>query len=196
MWCGIGWVALLGILAWLFHSWPGGVGIGCERTPNGMNRIDDGPELGLIVAGLIALPLTLWRIRVADRQSKAAHQQVETSQEQVATSQRSLLNERYQKGAEMLRSEVLSVRLGGIYALARLAREHPDEYHMQIMRLFCAFVRNPTIETSEDAGSAESYLHRGPEKSRTDIQEIMTAIGKRSDKQIDIESKSSLSSSD
>ena len=30
------------------------------------------------------------------------------------------------------------------YALQRLAEEHPERYHIQIMRLFCAFVRNPT----------------------------------------------------
>ena len=47
----------------------------------------------------------------------------------------------------MLGSEVLSVRLGGIYALQRLAEEWPDQYHIQIMRLFCAFVRLPTSIT-------------------------------------------------
>ena len=51
----------------------------------------------------------------------------------------------------MLGSEVLSVRLGGIYALQRLAEEEPKQYHVQIMRLFCAFVRNPTKD--EDAGT-------------------------------------------
>ena len=43
----------------------------------------------------------------------------------------------------MLGSEVLSVRLGGIYALARLAREHPEEYHVQIMRLLLCFCPKP-----------------------------------------------------
>ena len=162
---GIGWIALLGVLAWLFQSWPGGLWGWLEITLGWLRKTPNGFEsgsttvrnLGLIVAGLIALPLTLWRIRVADGQAKAAHRQVDTSQ-------RSLLNEQYQKGAEMLGSEVLSVRLEGIYALARLAREHPEEYHIQIMRLFCAYVRNPPLEAGEDIGSAETYLHRGPEK--------------------------------
>ena len=38
----------------------------------------------------------------------------------------------------------LAVRLGGIYALQSLAEEHSEQYHAQIMRLFCAFVRHPT----------------------------------------------------
>ena len=117
---GAGWIVLLGVVAWLFHSWPGGFWDWLRETPNGYESGSTTVRnLGLIVAGLIALPLTLWRIWVADRQAKAAQKQVETSQDQVTTSQRSLLNERYQKGAEMLGSEVLSVRLGGIYALAK-----------------------------------------------------------------------------
>ena len=130
-------------------------------------------NLGLFLAGPIALGLAIWRARVADHQSK--------------TARRTLLNERYQKGAEMLGSHVLAVRLGGIYDLARLAHEQPREYHVQIMKLFCTFVRNPTVEDGEDAGSANRNANRGPEKLRPDIQEIMTAIGNRSDAQIEME---------
>ena len=61
----------------------------------------------------------------------------------VDTAQEGLLNERYQKGAEMLGSPVLAVRMGGIYALQQLAQDHPDTYHLQVMNLFCAFVRRP-----------------------------------------------------
>ena len=68
--------------------------------------------------------------------------------------QQGLLHERYQKGAEMLGSELLSVRLGGIYALQRLAENHPGQYHIQIMHLFCAFVRHPTTDASVQAKSS------------------------------------------
>ena len=44
----------------------------------------------------------------------------------------------------MLGSDFLSVRLGGIDALRYLAENHPKQYHIQAMRLLCAFVRNPT----------------------------------------------------
>ena len=36
----------------------------------------------------------------------------------------------------MLGNEVLSVRLGGVYALEHLAEEYPSEYHVQVMRIF------------------------------------------------------------
>ena len=118
-------------------------------------------NLGLVVAAMIALPLAIWRSIVAERQ--------------VETAQRGLLNERYQKGAEMLGSGVLAVRLGGVYALAGLAREHPEDYHMKIVSLLCAFVRNPPRMKPP---------HR---KLREDVQEVMTALCSRSDSQIKAE---------
>lgn len=134
-------------------------------------------NLGLFLAAPIALGLAVWRARVADRQAEAA-------QTQVAISRGSLRNERYQKGAEMLGSEALSVRLGGIYALARLAREHPEEYHAQIVRLLCSFVRYPPPEHSE-VGNVEEHWRQ--ENLRPDLQEIMREIGQRSDVQIKID---------
>ena len=127
----------------------------------------------LAVAALLALPLAIWRSTVADRQAKTAQRQSETVQ-------RGLLNERYQKGAEMLGSTVLPVRLGGIYALARLAREHPGDYHTQIMSLLCAFVRNPPGVGKEK---------QDPKKLREDVQAVMTAVGERSKSQTKIEEK-------
>ena len=133
-------------------------------------------NFGLIVAAIIALPLAIWRSLVAERQATASQRQAETAQ-------RSLLNERYQKGAEMLGSDILSVRLGGIYALARLAREHPEEYHRQIMQLFCACVRIIPNEENRKRYATD----QDPIPVQEDVQAILTAIGKRSEAQIAIE---------
>ena len=130
-------------------------------------------NLGLVIAAIVALPLAIWRSKVAERQA-------ETAQRQAETAQRGLLNERYQKGAEMLGSSVLTVRLGGIYALGRLAREHSGDYHIQIMSLFCVFVRNPPPEEKET---------KGTHKLREDVQAVMTVICERGEPQIEIEKK-------
>ena len=135
---------------------------------------------------MIALPFAIWRSTVADRQAK--------------TAQRVLLNERYQKGAEMLGSDVLSVRLGGIYALARLAREPPGDYHLEIMSLLCAFVRNPTGEPVEaplpiNGLTDQAEFNSGwdeegedhPLRVREDVQAVMAALRKRSKAKINIE---------
>ena len=123
---------------------------------------------------LIGLPLTIWRSMVAGRQAE--------------TAQQGLLNERYQKGAEMLGSEVLSVRLGGIYALQHLASEYHIQYHFQIMRLFCAFVCHPTKDSKE---KTERITPQSDETKRTisrsDIQTVMEAIGNRNDEAIELE---------
>ena len=124
-------------------------------------------NLGLVLAAILALPLAIWRSKVAERQAATAQRQAETAQ-------RGLLNERYQKGAEMLGSHVLSVRLGGIYALARLAHEHSADYHTQIMSLLCAFVRNPPPPRKEEKEARDSGL-------REDVREIVTTISERSE---------------
>ena len=140
-------------------------------------------NVGLVIGGVIAIVLALWRSRVAQCQANTALKQSEIAE-------RGLLNERYQKGAEMLGSKVLTVRLGGIYALQGLAEEHPEQYHVQIMRLFCAFVRHPTEDKdtakSTDANETSSTKL---DRIREDVQAAMTAIGTRSDANIALEEK-------
>ena len=116
-------------------------------------------NVGLLVGAVVALVFAVWRGRVSERQTDIAQQ--------------SLLNERYQKGAEMLGSPILPVRLGGIYALQRLAEEHPQEYHVQVMRLLCAFARNSTQYDEDD--------------NQASVQAAMFAIGSRENTSVAIE---------
>ena len=154
-------------------------------------------NVGLVIGGFIAIVVASWRSIVAQRQAKAtqtlaeaSQRQAETSHRQAETSERGLLNERYQKGAEMLGSKILDVRLRGIYALQGLAKEHAEQYHVQIMRQFCAFVRHSTEDKdtakSTDANETSSTKLDG---IREDVQAAMTAIGTRSDADIILEDK-------
>ena len=142
-------------------------------------------NIGLVIGGVIALWLAFWRSKIADRQAAAAQRQADTAQKQFEIAERGLLNERYQRGAEMLGSGVLSVRLGGIYALQRLAKEHPEQYYIQVMQLFCAFVRHPTndknIEAEEEEPTHPVF------RLRDDVQAIMKAIGSRSEANLNYE---------
>ncbi len=155
-------------------------------------------NLGLVIAAGIALPLAIWRSRIAERQAE--------------TAQRGLLNERYQKCSEMLGSEKLPVRLGGLYALERLSGEHPEQYHIEVMRLFCAFARHPVGKSVENialtnggiltddaqfaSGSEEAAkeiaAERGEEHDhrqwvREDVQAVMDLLRRRSEKRIELE---------
>ncbi len=185
-------VLLVGVLVvWWFPVWLSTV------PPNRESPSTTIRNVGLVIGGIIAMVLALWRGYVADRQSKASqrlaetsHRQAETSHGQAETSERGLLNERYQKGAEMLGSKILIVRLGGIYALQRLAKEHAEQYHVQIMRLFCAFVRHPT-EDKDTAKSTDANETSSTKlaRIREDVQVAMAAIGTRSDADIILEDK-------
>ena len=134
-------------------------------------------NVGLVMAGTVALPMAIWRGLVANHQASAAQQQAETAQ-------KSLLNARYERGAEMLGNNVPSVRLGGIYALERLASEYPEEYHLEVMKLFCTFVRNPTQDESVVTPGRSQFMMS---ELREDTQAAVTAIGRRSRKGIELE---------
>ena len=122
-------------------------------------------NFAIVLFAIIGLGLAIWRGAVADKQAE--------------TAQQSLLNERYQKGAEMLGSNLLSVRLGGIYALKFLAQEHPKRYHVLIMQLLCGFVRHPPEQTNQPSVT--------PQFAREDVRAAMQAIGERSQTDIALE---------
>ena len=129
-------------------------------------------NVALVVGGVVAVLLAMWRSMVAERQAD--------------TAQQGLLNERYQQGAQMLGNEVLSVRLGGIYALQRLADDHPERYHVQIMRLFCAFVRHPTGDPSLEPVPVDAKS--GPTSEiRQDVEAILSVICSRGRSRIELE---------
>ncbi len=131
-------------------------------------------NLGLFVAAFFALYIAAWRSVVAGRQTEIARQD--------------LLNERYQKGAEMLGSEVLAVRLGGIYALQRLAEDYPRQYYVLVMRLLCAFIRHPTedgcIESNEWYDD-EGEVHYS--QLREDVQTVLSMFCCRDQEKVDLE---------
>ena len=143
-------------------------------------------NLGLMVAGVIALLFAYWRSRVAERQAN--------------TAQQGLLNDRYQKGAEMLGNEVLAVRLGGIYALQRLAEEHPEQYHIQILRLLCAFVRDSTkrLSTTTKLASTKTELANEDEQPdlesqlQEDVRAVIEAIRNRRRTSVGLERREEL----
>ena len=134
-------------------------------------------NLGLVIGGVIAVLLAVWRSTVAEHQAD--------------TAQKSLLNERFERGAEMLGRDVLSVRLGGIYALKRLAEEHPEQYHIQVMELYCAFVRNPTGRDVDERKNqlAQAGLAQTAPPLREDVQVVLTTIGDRSNVGLELEKK-------
>ena len=85
------------------------------------------------------------------------------------------VTDRYTKAIEQLGSDKLEVRIGGIYALERVARDSAKD-HPTVMGVLTAFIREHSREQwpLSDAGSPEQ------ERSiRPDVQAAVTVAGRR-----------------
>ncbi len=167
--------------------------------------------LAQIVGGLLFLftaGAAVWTAIAAQKNAQAAQTNAETAQQNLKlaekTAQENLehtrdgkITERFSKAVEMLGSERLEVRLGGIYALERIARDsQPD--HWTVMEVLTAFIReypnrkfsdqpsaNEAAKTPSDPTApppANSYVRRATiddKKIPTDIQAALMVIGRR-----------------
>src|SRR5262249_49194272 len=79
--------------------------------------------------------------------------------------------DRYTKAIDQLGSDNLSVRLGGIYALERLAGDSPQQDHSMVMELLTAFIREESREPWPPSASRRL--------TRPDIQVALLIIGRR-----------------
>jgi hypothetical protein len=106
---------------------------------------------------------------------------VKTAQANLRITEEGKLTDRFSKAVELLGSENLDVRLGGIYALERIARDSQKD-HWTVMEVLTAFVRENSREKPEDTeetGEKETAPKRKETKPREDIQATMTVIGRR-----------------
>lgn len=114
------------------------------------------------------------------RNVKIAHKNVEVAEE-------GKLTDRFSKAVELLGSDKLDVRLGGIYALERIARDSRKD-HWTVMEVLTAFVREHSKKeyegsiqwiTDDDGG----YAYPDPEQPEisiaVDVQAAVTVIGRR-----------------
>lgn len=101
--------------------------------------LEDWRNLVFVLAGLIGLPLALWRSGVAANQVKVATKQVELSEAGQNT-------DRYQKGASMLGDNRLSVRQAGVFGLTELAENNFEAYNATVVKLLCSFIQDRSEE--------------------------------------------------
>src|SRR5215475_12933638 len=117
------------------------------------------------VAGLVLLAavLLVWRQSQLSRQSQNT--------------------ERFTRAIDQLDyTKAVEVRLGGIYALERIARDSPETDHWPIMEVLTAYVR----EHAQWSEAKRSEAKPGSEESSdevkpaVDIQAVLTVLGRRS----------------
>jgi hypothetical protein len=111
-------------------------------------------------------------------------QSLNATRDQVANAEQGQLTERYSRAIEQLGQqgpERLQVRLGGIYALERLARDSPRD-QPTIIEVLLSFVRT-TVGQEPRSRPTEPYdaacAADTPTAPRPDVQAALTVLGRR-----------------
>ncbi len=115
------------------------------------------------------------RVEAATAQAEAAKAQVEATKEQTRTAlqygevaKESAQDARYRRGVEALGHDEMSIRLAGVYDLEALFHENYDRYGIRVVKLLCAFARNPPrLDTKMEICSP----------LREDVQTVISFIG-------------------
>lgn len=140
-----------------------------------LNQINENRKTVVQIVGGVFILVGLY---IAWVRSKATRDQAEVDRKQQLT-------DLYVKAIEQLGSDKLQIRLGGIYALERIARESAKD-HWTIMEVLTAFVREnaprreaePMVEKRKE-GIILIDPWSPTEKPPTDIQAVLTVLGRR-----------------
>ncbi|MEQ9368976.1 MAG: pentapeptide repeat-containing protein [Coleofasciculus chthonoplastes F3-SA18-01] len=114
------------------------------------------------------------RAKAFEKNAIAATQNAIAATQNAEIAEQGQITERFTKAIEQLGSDNISIRLGGIYALERIAKDSERD-HWTIMEVLSAFVRE-NAPLKEDLGDGNKHQ---PQKLRTDIQAALTVIGQR-----------------
>jgi len=121
----------------------------------------------------------------------ATFKNLKVAQDNLRVTEEGKLTERFSKAVELLGSDKLDVRLGGIYALERIAWDSQKD-HWTVMEVLTAFVREQSREEYlklQQSDRQPSYydavdpelreLYQIANRFRADIQAALTVIGRR-----------------
>jgi uncharacterized protein YjbI with pentapeptide repeats len=110
------------------------------------------------------------------------YRQVQTSRRQLEVAQQSQVTERFTRAIDQLGHENLDIRLGGIYALERIANDSPQD-RGTVAEVLTAFVRGHAPWPPRHAGQ---YIEDAPiedvpplQARAQDVQAAMTVLGRR-----------------
>jgi uncharacterized protein YjbI with pentapeptide repeats len=140
------------------------------------------------VAGAVGIFFT-WRGQRQAREDQEENQQttqaqLNNAQEELTLTRQGQITERFTKAIDQLgatnnegKNKKLEIRLGGIYALDRIARESEGDYR-PIMEILTAYVRqNAPLRTEKE--STEAGSDDGASAPDPDVQAIMTVLRRR-----------------
>ena len=143
-------------------------------------------NLVILAVAAISSPFLIWRTWATNKSATAALKQAEASaqqskiaakQSEIAAKQSEIaadqsIAEAFTRAITHLGDKKLEIRIGGIYALARIARDSKKD-HWPIMEILTAFVRQNAPWKEGDKPEEK------PSPPKPDIQTILTVLGRR-----------------
>lgn len=135
------------------------------------------------IAIAIGLYYTWRRIAIAEEDLKATQENLKITQENLKVSQEGQITERFTRAIDQLGSDKLQIRLGGIYALERIANESGKDY-WPIMEILTAYIRENSLIKNlrtryrEIENLSEESFDKKYEVL-PDTQAILTILGRR-----------------
>ena len=103
---------------------------------------------------------------------------VDLTRRTVDLTEQGQVTDRYTKAIEQLGSKELDVRIGGIYALERVARDSARD-HPTVMEVLAAFVRDHSREQQPLPAAHETGAKPPRRRTRPDVHAAITVIGRR-----------------
>ncbi len=113
-------------------------------------------NLGLLAVAIIGVCFGIWRAMTAYKQARASERQAHTAEQ-------GLITERFSRAVEQLDHDGVTVRIGGLYALKRIAEDSVERDHLAVMDVITNFVRQPPY-TTQQRESAERGRELRPHK--------------------------------
>jgi uncharacterized protein YjbI with pentapeptide repeats len=144
-----------------------------------------GALIGAGGAAIVAVVGFLANVRNTSVTSAVSRDAVAVSQQAVEAARRTVelteqgqVTDRYTKAIDQLGSKELEVRIGGIYALERIARDSPRD-HPTVMEVLAAFVRDHPREPWPPPAADQPGTDPPQRETRGDVQAGITVIGRR-----------------
>ena len=127
-----------------------------------------------IITAILVLVGMYWtsrRVVAAERTVRVGQANVRVGQANARVAEEGHITDRFTKAIAQLGDKEMAIRLGGIYALERIAKDSEKD-HGPIMEVLTAYVR-------DNAPKQEEYAEKAAQGPTTDIKAILTVIGRR-----------------
>ncbi|MFE2754015.1 pentapeptide repeat-containing protein [Actinosynnema sp. NPDC059335] len=171
------------VTGWLLWRWIDGLALADveKKAAAQLDAVKIAASIAVAGGGLFALYLAARRQRTQELELQARHAELAHAEQDAAARR---VTELYSNGVEQLGSDKAAVRLGGLYALERLAQDNPDRPTLRqtVVDVLAGYLRMPyTTPNDPPAEDADEPTHTRYEERvqerevRLTAQRILTA---------------------